>query len=247
MIFSFLAMLSSDSAIVEGLRSSTLFSLGMIQDNIQSLDAYFGLKAENEALRLENTRLAYENFRLQDAFLENIRLHKLLNFNFQPELNYIPAKIIGFSPQDFVTGFLLAANSREPITKNSAVIIDKGLVGRIVKVSDKFAICQNLFDPNSRVSVRIQRNRELGFAVWDGGSGLLLDHIPNTVRVKEGDVLFTSGMSQIFPANIKVGSVIEAKKRDEQLFQLIRVKPAVNYSTLEEVFIVQIKKENGPK
>ena len=43
---------------------------------------------------------------------------------------------------------------------------DDGLVGKIVKFTGRYAICQNLFDPNARVSVRIQRNRELGVTSW---------------------------------------------------------------------------------
>lgn len=243
-LISFVLMLSSDSAIVEGLRSSTLFSIGILQDNIHSLDDYLNLKSKNERLRSQNTRLAYENFQLQDALIENIRLRKLLGFKYRADLEYIPAKVIGSSPQSFVTGFLVASKANNRIQKNSAVMVSSGLVGKIVKRSAGYAICQNLLDPNSRVSVRIQRNRELGFVVWDGGSGLLLENVPNTVKVKAGDVLFTSGMSKIYPANIKVGYVTGVQTKNEQLFQVIKVKPAVNFNNLEEVFIIRKTGEN---
>jgi len=237
-------MLSSDSAIVEGLRSSTLFSIGFIQEKIQAVDAYFGLRSQNEALRLQNTRLAYENFRLQDALLENIRLKNLLQFKKQSAFQLIPAKIVGYSPQDFVSGFILSTKNFRHLQKNSAVITVQGLVGKIVKISGAYAICQNIFDPNSRISVRIQRNRELGIVSWDGGSGLLLNQITNTVTVKEGDVLLTSGMSRIFPPDIKVGHVTKVQKNEGQLFQTIWVKPAVDMNTIEELFIVRMKRSN---
>ncbi|MEJ2056050.1 MAG: rod shape-determining protein MreC, partial [Calditrichaceae bacterium] len=96
-----------------------------------------------------------------------------------------------------------------------------------------------LLDPNCRVSVRVQRNRELGMTAWDGGNGLLLEYIPNTVEIRPGDVLFTSGFSQIYPPNIKVGTVLQAEVNSEQLFQTIKVKPAVNFNKLEEVYVLK--------
>ena len=139
-------MLSSDSKIVEGLRSSTLLSIGFIQDNIKAVGSYLDLRSINKELRQENTRLAYDNFQLQDVLLENIRLHRLLQFEYKTGFEPVPAKIIGFSPQNFVTGCLLSTNNLRKVQKNDAVITVDGLVGKIVKLSGSYAICQNLFD-----------------------------------------------------------------------------------------------------
>jgi len=242
---SFLLMVSSDSKIVEGLRSTTLSTFGFLNSSATSLSNYFHLRQENQQLRLQNIQLAYENYQLQDALLENLRLKKMLQFKNILDYKLVPAKIIGFAPQDFVTGFLIAIRDSGTIRKDAAVLTDDGLVGKIVKVSHDYAICQNLFDPNSRVSVRIQRNRELGIVVWDGGNGLLLENIPNTIEVRVGDVLFTSGMSRIFPPNVKVGYVISIKKNIQNLFQTIHVKPAVQINRLEEVAIMLEKPNNG--
>jgi len=237
---------SSDAQIVEGLRSTSLYSIGLVGRFVDSIESYFNLQQINHELRTENTRLAYENFELQDALLENIRLRKLLQFKYELQYDLIPAKVIGFSTIDIVTGLILSTEDIQKINKNSAVMTAEGLVGKVVKISGRYAICQNLFDPNSRVSIRVQRNRELGMVAWDGGSGLNLDYIPNTVEIKPGDVLFTSGYSQIFPPNIKVGTVTNVKTSNENLFQFIEVKPSVNFNRLEEVFILQAIESNEP-
>lgn len=247
LILSFLLIISSDSQIVEGLRASSLYSVGIIGRFIDSIDSYLNLEEKNQQLRVENTKLAYDNFQLQDALIENIRLRKLLQFKHELQYDLIPAKVIGFSPVDIVTGLLLSTEDIDKITDNSAVMTAEGLVGKVVQISGKYAICQNLLDPNSRVSVRIQRNRELGMVAWDGGIGLILDYIPNTVEVRPGDVLFTSGLSLIFPPNIKVGTVTKVEQNDEKLFQSIEVKPAVRFNRIEEVFILQLKETNEPR
>lgn len=244
LILSFLLIISSDSQIVEGLRSTTLYSMGIIGDVVNDIESYLNLQELNRDLRAQNTRLAYENFQLQDALIENTRLRKILQFKYDFDYDLIPAKVIGLSPIDIVTGLMLSTGDIDKVQKNSAVITSEGLVGKIVKISGGYAICQNLLDPNSRISVRIQRNRELGMVAWDGGNALILDYIPNTVSIKPGDVLFTSGLSLIFPPNIKVGMVNESQITNEKLFQTIKVQPAVNFNRLEEVFIVQVKTRN---
>jgi rod shape-determining protein MreC len=238
LVLSFLMIISSDAKIVEGLRSTTLFSIGLIGEFTDSISSYFSLRESNRKLTEENAKLAYENFQLQDALLENIRLRKLIQFKYQTQYDLLPAKVIGYSPIDIVTGILLSSEDIGEVTKNSAVMTSDGLVGKIVKLSGNYAICQILLDPNSRISVRVQRNREIGMIAWDGGNGLFLEYIPNTVEIRPGDVLFTSGFSQIYPPNIKVGTVLQAEINTEQLFQTIRVKPSVNFNTLEEVFIL---------
>ncbi|NOG46394.1 MAG: rod shape-determining protein MreC [Calditrichaeota bacterium] len=241
LILSFIFIVSSDSTVVEGMRSSSLTMFGVMQETIDDMGSYFNLSKKNSELRKENTRLAYENYHLQDALLENMRLRKLLQFKYEVNYELIPAKVIGYSPHDIVTGRILSSEEIANTAKNSAVMTADGLVGKIVKVSGDYAICQILLDPNSRVSAKVQRNRQLGMIKSDGANGYILDHVPNTITIIEGDVIFTSGLSQIYPANIKIGVVNKIEHDEKALFQKIFVTPAVNYSRLEEVFIYKNK------
>lgn len=238
-------MTSRNHQIIEGLRTASLSFFGFFDDNLSGIGSYFSLEEQNRELRKQNTRLAYEKFQLEDALLENIRMRKLLQLKHQVDFNFIPAKVIGHSPQDIVTGFLLSTDDIHKVTKNAAVMSAEGLVGKVVKTTGKYAICDYLFDPNSRISVRVQRNRELSVISWDGGSGLYLNYIPNTIEIEIGDVIITSGMSQIYPSNIKVGVVTRFNKNEELLFQTVKVKPVVNFNRLEEVFILQAMERDG--
>jgi len=239
-------IVSNDSGIVEGIRSSSLTTFGIIQEKIEVAGAYFNLNKKNSVLRKENTRLAFENYQLQDALLENIRLRKLLQFKYKVNYKLVPAKVIGHSPQDIVTGLILASEEIVDIANNAAVMTADGLVGKIVKVSNDYAICQILLDPNNRVSAKVQRNRQLGMIKWDGANGYLLDHISNTISILEGDVIFTSGLSQIYPANIKIGVVTGVELNEQSLFQTILVTPVVNFNRVEEVFIYTESGVNEP-
>lgn len=210
------------------------------------MESYFNLNQENSLLRRQNANLAYENMQLQDALLENIRLRKLLGFREKTNLNLITAEIIGQNPHDIVSGFILNAGRDLGIHKSSAVLTADGLVGKIISSDVNYSICQILLDANSRVSAKIQRNRELGIIAWDGGNQLKLLYIAKTIKVYVGDVIVTSGMSRIFPENIKIGVVVDFSLENEGMFQEIMVQPSVSFSNLEEVQ-VQIKENiNAP-
>lgn len=240
-VLSFVFITISDKAIVEGIRSTSLVIYGSIEEKLNTAGSYFDLNQTNQILRKENTRLAYENEHLKDALLENIRLRKLLQFKYEVEYNLIPAKVIGFAPQNLITGLLLSNEEIVNIKNNSSVMTSEGLVGKIVKIASDYAICQILLDPNSRVSAKVQRTRELGIIKWDGANGFLLDNIPNTTNILVGDVIFTSGLSQIFPSNIKIGVVTSVVNNAQELFKTIHVLPSVNFNRLEEVFIYNPK------
>ena len=241
LLLSFLLMTTSDRALVKGLRHFSLQTIGRVEATLSVFRDYFDLYGKNLELRRQNTLLSFENFQLQEALLENLRLKKLLKIRYQFKYNLIPAKVIGYSPQEIVTGFRIIANDIAPKHKGAAVITAEGLVGRVVEVSKPFAICQILLDPNARVSVRIQRNREVGVVSWNGESSLRLNYIPNTIEVLEGDILFTSGLSQIYPPGIKVGVVTSVEKKPNEMFQDIIVQPSVDFNALEEVFVIEME------
>jgi rod shape-determining protein MreC len=61
--------------------------------------------------------------------------------------------------------------------------------------------------------------------------------------VKVGDVVVTSGLGQRFPASIVVGEIVKVEKPAFGLYQQAEVRPAVNFSRLEEVLIMT----SGPR
>jgi rod shape-determining protein MreC len=233
-------MISTDNDEGGSFRSIALDLVGGVGKYIYHAQSYFDLADENKLLRSQNAELAHKYLQVQDALLENIRLRKLLGFREKSQLNLTAAEIIGENPHDIVNGYLLNAGKEKGIYLSAAVLTADGLVGKIVNVDKDHSICQMLYDPSSRISAKIQRNRELGIIAWDGGDHLSLLFITKTIKVFVGDVIITSGISQIFPENIKIGVVVQVSLDKKGLFQEILVQPSVNFNRLEEVQ-VQIK------
>jgi rod shape-determining protein MreC len=241
-LVSFLLILISDQDPGAPFRSIALNTVGSVGGQLYKIGSYFRLQEQITELRRENSALAYKNAQLEDALLENIRLRKLLEFKQKSKLHLIAAEVIGQNPHGIVNGLILNEGTKRGIEESDAVLTAEGLVGKIAQVDSDHSICQILLDRNSRISAKIQRTRELGVIAWDGGTQLKMLYLANTIDVKIGDIIITSGYSQIFPENIKIGVVIDVVRDIKDLFQEVTVQPSVDFNQLEEVHIVKMIK-----
>ena len=72
----------------------------------------------------------------------------------------------------------------------------------------------------------------------DAGDDLLrLEYVSEMADVEVGDVVVTSGIDGIFPKGFIIGHV-ESLDRSGRAYRRITVRPAVDFSSLEEVLLV---------
>ena len=64
-----------------------------------------------------------------------------------------------------------------------------------------------------------------------------MDYVPSTADVKVGDRVVTSGIDGIYPKGFIIGQ-IESIGRGAGTFKDIQIRPAVDFSRLEEVLVV---------
>ncbi len=73
--------------------------------------------------------------------------------------------------------------------------------------------------------------------VGSGDDRLRLDYVSEVFDVVAGDVVMTSGIDGIYPKGFIIGR-IESVERVGGSYKRILVKPAVDFSALEEVLVV---------
>ncbi len=78
----------------------------------------------------------------------------------------------------------------------------------------------------------------MGIAAGNSIGPLKIQYMSATAAIKEGDKIVTSGMSDIFPKGILIGTVRSVSKRDYDIFQKVDVNAAVIFSKLDKVFVV---------
>ena len=228
----------NDDTQIRTIRTVTVVAVGALQDALGIIPNYFDLRHENRVLRELNVTLADEVNRLREARLENLRLRQLLGLKERGQFGFVAANVIGKNLQLLRNTVTLDAGERSGVKMDMPIVTENGLAGKIVATSTGYAVAQILFNKEIRVSAKIERSRVGGIIRWDGGSMLALQDVAKTLDVQTGDVIITSEYSSFFPPGIRIGVVTAARGAEGSLFQSIEVKPAVDFSRLEEVFVI---------
>lgn len=237
-IISLILIFSNDNSQVRFLRAVAVGFVGMVQSTVSAVPNVFEIQKENEFLREKNIELSNEISALKEAKLENIRLTKILGLKEKNISGVIIANIVNKSLVQARNTITLNVGESDSVKVNMPVITDDGLVGRIVSASSHYAIAQILYNRNLSISVKDQRSRVDGILNYDGAGSLIINNVPKSADVKEGDIIITSEYSNYFPAGVPVGTITEEGNLDN-LFKKVNVKPLVDFSTLEEVFVLK--------
>jgi len=195
------------------------------------------LKSQNDALTrdLEATQIALQQ---QRALADRTRsLERLLDLRDRSKLNTLAAEIIaaGATP-DFRT-LTIDKGTREGVTADMAVIAPAGVVGRVVMPSTRAAKVQLLVDRNAAAGALIERSRAQGVVMGGGDDRLRMDYVSEVADVIVGDLVVTSGIDGIYPKGYVIGQV-ESVEKSGTAYKTITVKPAVDFTSLEEVLVV---------
>ena len=219
-----------------------------INDKIKgTLDFFLNfskIKQENEELTKENIELQNKLLEYDKLKEENDRLREVLNFkNSKDNYSYVGTNIIGYSGESFSNGYIIDKGENDGILKGMVVISDKGLVGQVTSTGSNWAIVESLLNENIAVSVMVNSTREttgiLEGYVTRSNSGLTkVTNLPLDSEIKEGDVIVTSGLGQIYPKEIRIGEVISVESDEIKSMKTAIVKPYVDFDKLEDLFII---------
>lgn len=207
-----------------------------------SINAYKAIVAENEVLKNENARLRQETYHASEGLQELARLHTLVRFDDKWDYPIVTARVVGHNPGRFLTTLVINRGTHHGVKESMPVFSMNGLVGKITKAELSHSRVQLLLDPNLKLSVLERRTRIVGFLESLDGR-LLSAVIPSHAGVKEGDTLITSGLGGIFPKGIPVGTVKAVRRSDVDVMSLMDVEPFQEFSSLEEVFVMEKEPE----
>jgi rod shape-determining protein MreC len=206
---------------------------------------YFHLKEENDRLARQNLELLKVlpgNFvtgggagvrELRDSLpVDSLGHYRRFNWR---QADVINNSVI--SPNNYIT---LDRGTSDSIRKDMGVIGPDGIVGQVINVSGHFCVVMSLLHKQSQVSGMLVRTRDAGRVRWDGSdpSILTMSDIPKSVKVAVGDTVVTSTYSEIFPAGIRIGTVLRIESDPASNFYILKLKSATNFGRLQHVYIV---------
>jgi len=193
---------------------------------------------ENSRLRKEVDFLRYRLNGLNEIYLENARLKNNLSFKQSSPLRFVCSRVIARSADNWGSGLVIDKGSSSGIKKGMAVSTYLGLAGRIVETT-KFTSKVMLFsDPNLGVSSLVQRSRQEGLVCGTLGANLIMKYLPEDADIKLQDVIISSGLNDVYPKGLLIGRVIDIGSEFSGLSRYAIIKPAVNFSNIEEVLVI---------
>ena len=195
------------------------------------------LEAENAELRqqmVDYDRIKAEN----DAYKALARIQDT-----NSEATYVSAFVIGRDPLDEFGGFTLDQGSTDGVAVNDAIISDRGyLLGVVVEVDATSCKVMTILHPSFNAAGVISRTRENGIitgsADYAADGQCVLTNLDRATEARKGDQVITTGLGEVFPANLLVGTVQEVVPEQSGKSSSAVILPGADPRTVKHVFII---------
>jgi rod shape-determining protein MreC len=215
---------------------------------------------ENQQLRQTVAQYAQDQAKYNFIEAENERYKVELGFtDKQKQLynyRYLIAQVVGSSTNPLDKTIKINLGSRDGIKSQMAVTTTDGLVGLVSRVSEFTSTVEPItgLDAESpqgvQVAATIFGKEKDSFGIidsYDTGTGMLqMTKIDENDKMAPGDKVITSGLGNVFPRGVVIGTVVNRQVGDFGLTQKATVAPAAKFDHLSEVFVVVVPDVNGP-
>ena len=199
---------------------------------IQTREKNWVLQETVSQLRLLNSRLIYLKH-------ENEKLRAMLNYSQASPLSLLSTLVVNNHLSDPIHTITINSGSEVSLVKGLPVIDMNGILGKIIAVGDRASMVQLITDRNFRISVRVGERWNLGLFVPTHGPYAVVEGIPKSQKVVQGDLIITSGISDIYPADIPVGEVVDVLIDPERPFLKIIAEISADPYNSDYVFVIQ--------
>ena len=219
---------------------------GTMNTQVDKLDDYFHQGEENRRLHRMNDsllNLLKTNYSVPDTG-QRLVVDSAMIDSIQQFRKYIwrDAKVVYNTVNSEKNYMQLNRGAKYGIKDNMAVLNSDGaVVGQVVNVSNNFSEVMSLLHVQSSVSAALKKTGDAGKLEWDGKDSrfVVLKGVSKSVEVKVGDTVVTSRYSYNFPPEKLIGKVAQISSDPATGFYLLKIKTAVNFATIQQVFVVE--------
>jgi rod shape-determining protein MreC len=221
---------------------------GAVNTQYNKIGEYFALKAENAKLakaneQLRNSQVA--NFERADTgsrlMVDSVAIDTL---GTRRKWRYYQAKVVSNSVAMQNNMVVLQRGSNQQLKEGMGVVDPlNGVVGKIIEVSDDYAVVMSLLCKTSdfKVSAKLKKGGEEGSITWDGKEPnlVVLNDIRKSADVKKGDTVYTSGFTPTFQYGLMIGTVEQVTPEKSTNNFRISVRTAANFYNLQYVYVIE--------
>jgi rod shape-determining protein MreC len=209
----------------------------------ESVSTLLNVASENYALKEEISELKIQNAQNEILQSENERLNNIFKMSNQMKWRGVWAKIIHREPSRLNTIIIDRGSEHGSALRSPVLGVEEdrvGLIGKVIEVNPKTSKIILSGDEEFCITSFLSESRVEGLACGNGRGGISIKYISLETPVKEGEKVYTSASSAIFPDGILIGEIGSAEKISvaEDAFLTLPLKPAVNPVRAKELFVL---------
>ena len=226
----------SKTFLQAGNNSSELFN---------SVTAFDSVKKENNNLKEENQELLYQISILQSSLIQSHVSAEALQNTQNDKFKILPVKVVGLNLEN--DSILINKGLDSGIKENMPIISSQKVIyGKVTKVYNNFSLVMLISSRGSVLDVKVLQSQNSGAIKAPvhgairglGGLSFYLDLINSDSEIKEGDILTTSALEGIFPADLLVGKIKSVNKDDLKPFQTADMQPFLDIKSNDNLFLI---------
>jgi len=229
---------SSKSTVVLSVKSELADIISLLRYPSDWYTGILSTRKENKILSEQLIQQKLLNTELVKYAKENQELRSMLRFYKEQPWSLIVGKIINDNSTYLRRSLIINLGEKDSVAINSPVLDTNGLIGKIIHVGDRASGIQLINDKNFTVSVRVGKDLVLGEFVPAHDKYGTVSGIYKTADINTGDIVYTSGISTIYPEGIQVAKVISTNRDTDKAFQEIVVEILADLKNYNFIFVL---------
>jgi rod shape-determining protein MreC len=212
------------------------------------------LENENQQLRTELDAALAQIAAGTDQQSQIEQLSLLLGLKQSLTPTSVPAVVIANGVSNFRYTITINRGSDSGIERDQPVVTGSEqapiLVGRVTTVTAISAEVELIIDRNSTVAGRLSVSHETGQVEGQGEGDLRMSLVTPGTSVEGNETVVTqsyevNGQRGLFPPGLVIGQVSQVIPGPDGLQEFVTVRPAIDFSSLEFVLVLQTSRGEG--
>ncbi|AWD32736.1 Cell shape-determining protein MreC [Candidatus Kinetoplastibacterium sorsogonicusi] len=230
------------SLIIYPFQRTAFAPIDMVKKANDWLDAANLSRKENEILQKQRIELAQVLTHASQLESENAQLRRLLGIVDSTSETAIVVEVL-YEPKNLSSKHLVFNKGRNAkIIPGMPVIDESGIVGQIIRVTNKTSEAALVSDNKISIPVQILRN---GLRLIVSGSGFVnnmeVKYMAADADIEIGDILVTSGIGGIYPAGLSVAKITSVERNNSSGFLKAIASPLSNSNRYRHFLVLCVE------
>ncbi len=218
-------------------------AFGVFEDGFSYFGSVKKVKKENKKLEKKIEELEYKLLEIEVVEADNNSLREKLDIKDRyNHFKLVYADIIVKNYDNFNETFVINKGEDDGIKLKQTVITKDGLLGHVTSISKSTAIVTTILDPNISVGVEIASVNKNALVKGDftlkNEGKLKLTYIPIDTEVSVSEIVYTSGIGEVYPKGIPVGTIEKVINKKNEIDRYAVIKPLVDINNVKSVGII---------